>query len=242
MTKLSKEEEEVMKISSIVLFLLSLLAQPAMAAASKPTNTLGSGPYFGAQIGWLSMRADVSHSINAPVFFTNLNINQQVASDGLFGDIHLGYGVKMERFYLGYELFGNLNGGEDDGYIIGTYGGNPLVLSFSYRAQGSLGVDVLPGFYPTETARVYAHLGFIETRYQLWSESFGINRGDKNKWSPGFRFGLGMQSKWTEHLVVRADATYNVFSSWMPYDTPVVKIKFSPRTYNGMIGLDYMFN
>jgi hypothetical protein len=92
------------------------------------------------------------------------------------------------------------------------------------------------------TSRLYAHLGFIDSRYELWSESFGSNKGSQYKWLPGGRVGFGMQSKLTSHWVIRTDCTFNFFDSWMPYNTQVIGIKFSPRTYSGTIGLDYYFS
>lgn len=133
-----------------VCILLSVFGCFSVLGAS--TNLLTSfdgGMYLGGEIGADFMRGTVAHRITSNAFGTNMHINQQVASDGFIGGLHIGYGEKINRFYLGAEILGNLNTGKDNGYMQGTYAGNPLNLSFMFRTLGSLGVDVLPGIYLT---------------------------------------------------------------------------------------------
>ena len=204
----------------------------AMPAPCPPPQMLKDGFYLGAQVGYDSYR--VRQSVNTPLDST-LVTNPAIAINGWTGGLFLGYGQYLSSlFYLGGEIFGNVNGASQT-YSISDASGS---YSSKFETNGSYGLALLPGLKLNDSSLGYLRLGWkwanLKAQETLGGGAFASS---KSNTSNGFNFGVGIDTLLVDNWSVRGDFSHTWFNSF----TSSFGTKFNPSDNLFMLGLEYHF-
>lgn len=192
--------------------------------ACPPPVMLKDGWYLGAQVGYDSyrVRESISDNIGNPV----------VNNTGWVGGLFLGYGQYLtDLFYLGGEIFGNVNGSSvswhssEDGF------------SNKFTTNGSYGLAVLPGLRLNDTSLGYIRLGWNWASLKGADTITGVASGSNSHTSNGFNLGLGIETLLMTNWSLRTEYNhtwYNSFSNSVTH--------YNPSDNQFMLGLLYHFS
>ncbi len=162
--------------------------------------TSNGGFYVGAQAGYDSFRVGQTVSSPAGTFSTTASLT------GWLGGLFIGYGQYFNSsYYLGAELFGNYNGANQ----VFARGADDDGDSFTrkHKADGTLGLALIPGIKLNEATLGYLRLGYDWTYFQ--NSIVAANGGGPSISSShsatlgGFDFGLGLETLVCDHWSVR---------------------------------------
>ena len=191
------------------------------APACPPPVMLKDGFYLGAQVGYDSYR------IREGFTSSEANYNPVINNTGWVGGLFLGYGQYLsDLFYLGGEIFGNVNGSSVSNNLRDEDGD---IFTNKFTNNGSYGLALLPGIRLNDTSLGYVRLGWN------WANMKGANSittaagvpllpsSSTSKTANGFNFGLGIETLLMTNWSVRTEFNhtwYNSFSnSFTSYNT-----------------------
>ncbi|WP_019216146.1 outer membrane protein [Legionella tunisiensis] len=123
---------------------------------------------------------------------------------GVFGSLFAGHGWQHGCWYLAAETNVNVSTVEFDSanneYV------NLNITDTTFEMPYSYGLSALPGFLFSETFLFYGRAGYVNGRFKITTRDNSLASIHRNL--GGFRAGLGMNQKFTEHLVLRMEYSY----------------------------------
>lgn len=173
-----------------------------------PPVMLKDGFYLGAQVGYDSYR--VRESFSNALLSTNPVINDS----GWIGGLFIGYGQYLtDLFYLGGEIFGNVNGSSQSHRTttaaVSHYG--------KFTANGNYGLALVPGLRLNDTSLGYIKLGWNWANFkgnQSLTTAAGTVSGSHSSTQNGFDFGLGIETLLMTNWSVRTEFNHTWFNSF----------------------------
>ena len=220
----------------------NLVLALALSTQSVCAGTMGaeSVPYDGLYVGGNIGISNIANSTST----TYPLAAHHMSSSGLIGGGLVGYDYSVnEKIKFGLEGFGNATG-------VNTSALQLYAPSASYRVgQGyNAGFRVLPG-YQLPSGETVAHLllGYTNAGFNV-KDNGDYGYINKNLNQSGFQAGLGMKTRFTKNLSIRADALYSIYanasntgiSNLAPYGAQIYNNNLS--TLEGDLTLLYKFN
>lgn len=201
--------------------------------ACPPPVMLKDGFYLGAQVGYDSYR--VREGFSSPV----LNYNPVINNTGWVGGLFLGYGQYLsDLFYLGGEIFGNLNGSSVSNNMRDNDGD---VWTNKFTTNGSYGLALLPGLRLNDTSLGYLRLGWnwanLKGANTVTDAGVQIFNGSNSKTANGFNFGLGIETLLMTNWSVRTEFNHTWYNSFNAGNT-----SYNASDNQFMLGLLYHFS
>jgi len=187
------------------------------------TGTVYAGPYIGANIGYTNANFKVSTpSVSATNSDGSLN-------GGLFGGYEFHFSGK---FFLAGEV--NINGyGIDASYRNNNLG------SLHYEENYTYGLDILPGFFISQDAKLFLIGGVQAGSFKFKNEYAGYNF-TKDRTLGAWDYGLGTDLILTDSFTLRLDYKYIDFNSThITYGSWDEKIAPANNQFN--LGIIYKF-
>lgn len=177
--------------------LVSLVVAGALGVSSlAAANTQEPDFYVGAQAGHMDTSLKYSEG-----GYTE----DGMALTGFTGGVFAGFTFDFsDEFFLGMEA--NLQ-----------FGGADYKVSFSpvsekYEADNGWGVGVLSGVKVSPSTKIYARVGYHETKFKATYREIGLSESDKETFK-GVRFGGGGETALTDQLALRLEWTQTRYSS-----------------------------
>ena len=189
---------------------------------------LSDGVYLGAQIGYDSYSEKLTQNTKsifdgsvAPFTLQTLDAN------GPVGGALFGYGHYFRDFYyLGGEIFGNLNGHTVASSTIDVNGFSQVQSKITMR--GEFGLGFLPGLKINEETLAYLRLGYnwTDLQYKLLVQNTTPKsaRGIKSSILGGVNFGIGIESSVYENVSVRAEFSHTNYQTFYA-NIPIVGVQ-----------------
>ena len=163
-----------------------------------------SGFYTGVQMG-VGTLATALNGPRGPGTNTS-----DFGNEGFQGGAFLGYGLTLNRIYLGFEFDGE--GGDQTWQHDGT-GGTRV---YSVRKRGSYEAAARLGYKLDNQALVYGRAGIVTSRFET-SYTQGATTTVKDEQQRGMRYGAGTDFPITGNFFGRMEYT---FTSYADYDMP----------------------
>lgn len=178
---------------------------------------LMDGFYIGTAGGYDTY--NVRQNFNYSDGFISNNQNPVFRTNGFLGELFLGYGRSFQTFYLGAEIFGNLNSA-NGGYRSNI--SNSVFYNNKTQVRGSYGASVLPGIKPTDTSLVYVRLGYTETKLNIKETMTDLNTHtdssvSRGRWKGGFTSGGGIEAALAPHISARLEYTHTNYDTFSNY-------------------------
>lgn len=200
--------------------------------ACPPPVMLKDGFYLGAQAGYDSYR--IRETISSPST-SGLIANPVINNTGWVGGLFLGYGQNLsDLFYLGGELFANVNGGSDQNFST-----NSATYISKVTNNAVYGLALMPGLRLNDTSLGYIKLGWNWANIKSVESTTAASANTSNTLN-GFNFGLGMETLLMTNWSVRTEFNhtwYSSFTSASPFKTT-----FNPSDNQFTLGLLYHFS
>lgn len=199
------------------------------APACPPPVMLKDGFYLGGQVGYDSYR--VRESIGS-------GISQVVNNTGWVGGLFIGYGQYLsDLFYLGGEIFGNVNGSSVSNHYRDADGDS---YTNKFTTNGSYGIALLPGVKLNDTSLGYVRLGWNWANLK-GADTFAVDQASastsNSNTSNGFNFGLGIETLLMTNWSVRTEFNHTWYNSFSTQATT-----YNPSDNQFMLGLLYHFS
>jgi outer membrane immunogenic protein len=215
--------------------------------------SLMDGFYFGGDVGYdiITSRARFDRSGNILLHDSFvISGNPRLAATGWDGGLFAGYGKYFGcdcNFYLGGEIWGNWSSASDS-LNITTPNGN---AHFRVRANGDVGIGILPGIKLNHATLGYLRLGYdwgrvksngnitVFTPAPLTFSNSG-NNNNQNGWVVGF----GLESLIVDNWSLRAEADYLSFNNNNSSGSSDFGSRGSrerPNDYRFTLGVNYHF-
>lgn len=206
------------------------------------------GFYLGVQGGYDIYRTNVATA--ATVSTSSFSDEYKLSSPGWVGGGMLGYGMYIDQWYLGAEIFGNGSGASGSHHLAaGTTRAEQEV-----EATANYGIDFLPGYKINNHTLVYGRLGYnwarIKAEGELTAPTSDVNAtiisyidDEETKTVGGFHWGVGMESMVYENFSLRAEYTYTKFKHFDIHAEAgrVGEVEVTPSDNQFMVGLLYHF-
>lgn len=240
---------------SVASLLLASTTSFAAATNYKGENYKGEPPcpvekgllggfYLGVQGGYDIYRTNIEYNATTSVDVTQHG-EHKLSSPGWVGGGMLGYGMYIDQWYLGGEVFGNGSGADGSSHVTVTSGANVLQTESEVKVTANYGIDFIPGYKINNDTLVYGRLGYNWARVEAEQEAtlngvdITAHDDDKTNTVGGFHWGVGMESMVYENFSLRAEYTYTKFKH---FDVGGENIgEFTPADNQFMVGLLYHF-
>jgi opacity protein-like surface antigen len=214
----------------VLAFAVLVVWAPFAAAQSR------SGPYLGADAGFLAGRADVD--LSTVQLGQRLRFRDSVPFDGVELGAFAGGRLRLGRVHLGLELGGSVGG---------VSGRTSQIIDFAQQFGGAgelrrerevtlalkLGAEVVPG------TLVYAIGGIQGTQFTFDLDGPGI-RVSEEGFLPGAHVGIGVEQTLSPRLALRAEVTSYQWSSLTTSRGPL-DIRVDPTERALRVGLAWFF-
>jgi opacity protein-like surface antigen len=152
---------------------------------------------------------------------------------GPYGTITLGYGAKVDIFYLGAAIDGSINWAESKQSFPGTY----RKMEIPY----SLGAYFIPGIFMTDNTIFYLKIGGAYSEFKLSTNNptyYKESSFSKNIW--GGRGGLGIRYYFNKYFSINGEYIFTYYQDAKnTYQNH--KTKYSPLTSQFNLGLAVHF-
>jgi opacity protein-like surface antigen len=186
------------KISKLaLLFILSLFFN--YSAYANPYQWLGVGVSGGIEQS--IVQQNIYYQINSNP--TDLDFNFQADQTDIdpTAAVHLTYGTKLKRFYLGLDLSASLvtNKNRIPTFDEYHYSSQSDLFASSVKLHNIATLTFNPGYFITPTTMLYANLGLVDAKVNLDAQLNNIHYGSsKTELFPQFGFGIAHQvaNKW----------------------------------------------
>lgn len=201
-----------------------------------PPVMLKDGFYLGAQVGYDSMR--VRESVGSG----NLGLGSGstvLNNTGWMGGLFLGYGQYLtDLFYLGGEIFGNVNGSSINSSAttrLGSFNGK-------FTNNGNYGLALVPGLRLNDTSLGYIKLGWNWASLKgsgTFMNPAGVTlaHSSSTKTANGFDFGIGIETLLMTNWSVRTEFNHTWYNSFNHN-----LASFNPSDNQFTLGLLYHFS
>ena len=195
-------------------------------ATAVANNTCSfSGFYAGAQVGVGTTNTHLK---------TPVNFNLKSAATGFIGGAHIGYGKHFpNRFYFGFEAFGNFNSNKSKQEAI--------AYNLIIKRSNSFGLAFRPGMVFGNTL-VNLILGIESANFKHTFKDLTNPADDisKSKRSYGFVPGLGVSFLANQNLVLGLEARHAMYKNTKPFKG-VDDIKSKSQSTDVMAKVSYKF-
>jgi len=181
--------------------------------ACPPPQMLKTGWYLGAQVGYDSYR------VRTNVAEVEYAMNPVAAANGWVGGLMLGYGMMMnDWFYLGGELFADWSNADNN--LTVTDNLDVASGNYSFEANSSYGIGLLPGIKMTDSTLTYIRLGWnwanLQSKLSYTAPAVGgtTTSVSKSNTSNGFVFGVGMETLIVDNWSLRGEFDHTWYSNY----------------------------
>lgn len=207
------------------------------------------GFYLGVQGGYDIYRTNVEVAAAAADGDT-VTGEYRLSSPGWVGGGMVGYGLYLDQWYLGAEIFGNGSGAEGSANMAFTDhdGADSMTAEQEVEVTANYGIDFMPGYKINNHTLVYGRLGYNWARVKVEDDvtihGVEVAGGDDDETSTvgGFHWGVGMESMVYENFSLRAEYTYTKFRHLdSDDDDSGSETEFTPADNQFMVGLLYHF-
>lgn len=170
---------------------------------------------------------------------SNVTDSTHLSGTGLFGTLFAGYGWSKQQFYLAGEVNVNVSSvifqSKNNEYIHQTFS------KTKYRMEHGYGISLIPGYLYSPNTLFYARIGYTNDNLKISTSDVSLANINKNL--SGYRFGLGIQEYFTQHMSARMEysqANYQneKFTVILPAITKTTKI--IPQT--GQVEFSLIYN
>lgn len=142
-------------------------------------------------------------SQNVPPNFDVIDTTHKTGR-GIFGSLFVGHGWQRGSWYLGAEANVNVSTVEfksaNNEYV------NLNITDTTFEMPYNYGLSALPGFLFSDTFLFYGRAGYVSGRFKISTRDNSLASIHRNL--GGFRAGLGMNHKLTEHVALRMEYNY----------------------------------
>lgn len=223
------------KFSLAVLVCLSLISPAVFSYQGYITQPPRSDFYVGidAGIGVINWNSSPVTLNPRASFVPPLTAQATHGRSGATGGVFIGYADRFDRFYLGGELFAELNDLRTSFHSIDSFGiFQPLDIEVNLK--DSYGAALLPGFYLSNFTKLFARLGFARGYAQVNADSSSGNNVN------GYQLGFGLDTQLAGQFIVRGEYKYTRYQS---FNRTIQgnSVRFPLETNQFMLGLIYLF-
>ncbi|HSW69401.1 MAG TPA: outer membrane beta-barrel protein [Gammaproteobacteria bacterium] len=153
-----------------------------------------ASPYLGLAISPGFADFNIDTEVTNP--FTNTKNNTHLAGSGLFATIVAGYDINYKKCYLAGEVSGSA------GSLTSQTSNNDFLnqtfSSTKYRIQNNFDISLLPGYNILTSTLLYGRIGYANGNFKISTTNNSLI--NTNQQVTGFRYGLGLNQTFTEHL------------------------------------------
>lgn len=190
-----------------------------------------SGFYLGGQSGYGALATNTAGERHSG------DDNGEFGDNGFTGGLFGGYGIMLNRWYVGAEMEGEWS---DTRWFHQKI--KPDSRTFSMNKQDSYGVSGRVGYSLDNGNMLYARGGGVWTDFNT---AYTINNDTQNavnfnKRLPGLRVGLGLDVPVTEHVFMRFDSNYTFYNDYQVVSSGFNE-NFDPEESLFRMGLGWNF-
>ena len=205
-----------------------------VAAPCPVDKLLKDGFYLGAEVGYDAYRIRESFDLNPGIALSGSN---STSATGFNGGLMLGYAQDMsDVFRLGGEIFVRHSTADNTDHLAAGVSTSSTKL----EANNSYGVSLMPGIKLSNSAVVFAKVGYVRTDLKgtaTYSNSGLESRETASQWVNGIEYGVGMEIAATDNVSLRGDYTYANYNNWHTSSLS----RFSPSNNSFNLGVIYHF-
>lgn len=155
---------------------------------------------------YAGIRAGVDSLANSPTIIEpgfGLVVRQDEGHLGFAAGVIAGYGIELNKFYLGAEgFFDKTSPSLVSNVTVGS------TTHYSTFIKNRWGVSLMPGYYVRETTKILGRVGYVNsTVHQYSSNNF-------NQSLDGLELGLSLEESFTDRLGLRGEYIYTQYRSF----------------------------
>jgi hypothetical protein len=245
------------KLTIAAVAILGLVATSASANAFAPGEGLYIGAFAGHSAGHVNAKVKSINSndpLGSSADVTAEIVNGGVGLEGIEGGGYLGYGYKMDKFYIGFEVDMGAGGAEfeiksDKDVTFGVSGA--IVADNTYskltvETQWTAGGGIRVGYYVSPTTLFSLKGGIAASKFDV-----AVGSDAESFYGGGARMGAAIESALVDidpNLSVRLGWDYTDYMTAPVHGidtihsgTGDVNTEVSGAMYNAHIGLQYSF-